>query len=366
MRLVLLLQLAAVEAARRQRRGSATSAGGDAPAEPASSSAEDSGDGGWSGAEDERLMEGSERCTIPRVDPALLSAAELADRFGPEGSKVPAIIVSGGAFPPHGDPSWANWSKASLLERSRGKRLHIGSSEQIGFSGVAVDAEPVEDLLERDEMDWVAFDREFLLKSSSTQFVPEPPDWLAAAVEGYEHILSLGGPGAGLTFHNHGALYSKYSSSLSLDARSSVLKAAAATDIIAFGAKRWFLHPPKWQAGPTWRSLASTRISSQDYLLNVHAHLPEEEAPLECMQRPGEVVYVPKGWQHATVNTKQTLGLLAQVSSGRLQKEREGVEKVAALRARRTELEQQGASPRLSAFRSAGSAPFPYREDAFL
>jgi len=224
MRLLLpMLLLAAVEAARRQRKGSATSAGGDAPAEP-TSSAEDSGDGGWSGAEDERLMEGSERCTIPRVDPALLSAAELADRFGPEGSKVPAIIVSGGAFPPHGDASWAaNWSKASLLERSRGKRLHIGSSEQIGFSGVAVEAEPVEDLLERDEMDWVAFDREFLLKSSSTQFVPEPPDWLAAAVEGYEHILSLGGPGAGLSFHNHGALYSKYSRSLSLDTRSSVL-----------------------------------------------------------------------------------------------------------------------------------------------
>ena len=102
----------------------------------------------------------------------------------------------------------------------------------------------------------------------------------------------------------------------------------------------------------------------------MHSHLPDEEAPLECMQRPGEVVFVPKGWQHATVNTKQTLGLLAQVSSGQLKKEREGVEKVAALRARRTELEQQGASMlalRLSAFRSAGSAPFPdRREDVFL
>ena len=76
------------------------------------------------------------------------------------------------------------------------------------------------------------------------------------------------------------------------------------------------------------------------------------------MQRPGEVVFVPKGWQHATVNTKQTLGLLAQVSSGQLQKEREGVEKVAALRTRRTELEQQGASLHLSAFRPAGSLRF--------
>ena len=79
------------------------------------------------------------------------------------------------------------------------------------------------------------------------------------------------------------------------------------------------------------------------------------------MQRPGEVVFVPKGWQHATVNTKQTLGLLAQVSSGQLQKEREGVEKVAALRARRTELEQQGASLRLSAF--APLAPLRFLTD---
>ena len=95
--------------------------------------------------------------------------------------------------------------------------------------------------------------------------LPEPPDWLAAAVEGYEHILSLGGPGAGLTFHNHGALYSKYSRSLSLDARSSVLPSSKRllpqTSSRSAPSAGSFTRPSGRRARPggTWHRRASRR-----------------------------------------------------------------------------------------------------------
>ena len=216
--------------------------------------------GGWSGKVGSGLE--TERCTIPRIDAAELAEGELRRRIGPE-AQMPAIIA--GAFSPAADPAWANWSKASLLRRSGEAVLRTGASEQIGFAGVAIAEQPVKELLgggKGEGETFLAFDREFL-DATGAEYAPEPPTWLAEAVPNRERLLSLGAAGAGLIYHTHGAAYI----------------------VVAFGAKRWFLQPPSWRIVSAWR-----KISSLQYARDIHPHLPEDQSPMECVQRPGEIV----------------------------------------------------------------------------
>jgi len=36
---------------------------------------------------------------------------------------------------------------------------------------------------------------------------------------------------------------------------------------------------------------------------------PRSERPLECFQDGGDLLVMPEGWGHATLNTKQSIGL---------------------------------------------------------
>ena len=228
--------------------------------------------GGWSSYVERELERGAEVCTIPRVNATAMSAAELRARFA-SGSAEPAVIVGG--FPAADDPVWQrNWSKSSRAVYKDLLELILQGGQELG---------PAE----------------------GAARMPAPPAWLRQAVPGGVHIIEHGqitepssrcfceGPSvcictgghSGVAYHAHGA----------------------AINVMAFGAKRWFLQPPGWSAGPTWRRLADPWLSTVEYLANVHPHLPPEEAPIECMQRPGEVVFVPAGWQHATVNSQETI-----------------------------------------------------------
>jgi len=56
-----------------------------------------------------------------------------------------------------------------------------------------------------------------------------------------------------------------------------------------------------------------------DWMREVYPGLQTGEAPLECIQKPGDVIYVPKYWYHATINlaesTAVTGGPPAQVAA---------------------------------------------------
>ena len=41
--------------------------------------------------------------------------------------------------------------------------------------------------------------------------------------------------------------------------------------------------------------------------------------PLECVQRPGEVFYVPTGWHHAVINLEHSVGLAVEVGDSGLE-----------------------------------------------
>ncbi|KAG7233727.1 hypothetical protein INR49_006648 [Caranx melampygus] len=86
--------------------------------------------------------------------------------------------------------------------------------------------------------------------------------------------FGIAGPGTGVPFHWHGPGYSE----------------------VVYGRKRWFLYPPDKE--PHFHPNRTTL----SWVTETYPHLPEDEAPLECTIRPGEVLYFPDHWWHATLN----------------------------------------------------------------
>ena len=205
--------------------------------------------GGWDRAVQRRLE--SRRCSIDRVNASALSTEQLRSRFSGERLREPAMIS--GAFP-FAPAEWgANWSTSSFLGRTL----------------IVPELAPLQALPEAQAK------------------IPPPPSWLAQAVPPAENILVRGAGGTGTLFHNHGA----------------------ALNVLAFGAKRWLLHAPGWEGRKSWRRITggARRITVVDFVEKVLPRLPEAELPLDCMQEQGDIMYVPSGWQHATLNTMETV-----------------------------------------------------------
>lgn len=95
-------------------------------------------------------------------------------------------------------------------------------------------------------------------------------------------FLSLGPSGSGVYFHLHGATL----------------------HMQLYGRKKWFIFPPKVFYGPTVGSL-------KFWAKNVKSQLPMP--PLELVQYPGEVFYLPAGWPHATLNIDDAVGFAVQI-----------------------------------------------------
>lgn len=50
-------------------------------------------------------------------------------------------------------------------------------------------------------------------------------------------------------------------------------------------------------------------MPSLQWFLEVYPMLAEDERPLEMVQHPGEVVYVPSGWWHIVLNLEETVSV---------------------------------------------------------
>ncbi|KAI9008603.1 hypothetical protein DFJ74DRAFT_363525 [Hyaloraphidium curvatum] len=71
------------------------------------------------------------------------------------------------------------------------------------------------------------------------------------------------------------------------------------------GRKRWALYPPGHPPPGVGVFFEEGRIeapSSLEWYLDVYPHLPPEALPIECVQMPGETIFVPAGWWHMILN----------------------------------------------------------------
>ncbi|EDV27990.1 uncharacterized protein TRIADDRAFT_20728, partial [Trichoplax adhaerens] len=106
-------------------------------------------------------------------------------------------------------------------------------------------------------------------------------------IPGFTSMLSFGiaGPGSGVPFHFHGPVFSE-----TLHGKKARLSSC-----------HWLLYPPnrKPQFDPNQTTLQW--LTCQYTKLNIN------EQPFECSVEPNEIIYVPSGWWHATINMKTTV-----------------------------------------------------------
>ena len=90
-----------------------------------------------------------------------------------------------------------------------------------------------------------------------------------------------------------------------------------ALNFLAWGQKRWFLLPPaaaRYSNIPAaeWVLQQLPRIGGDHFCQDGGALC---SAPLECTQNEGDLLYVPAGWAHATLNTEVAVGAALEFSS---------------------------------------------------
>ena len=121
----------------------------------------------------------------------------------------------------------------------------------------------------------------------------EPPPSVRLEPPGPEQpvIFAIGKTGSGIGLHAH------------QDAWNQVL----------FGAKRWALYPGSPGGVPPEAGYNPTE-PHLTWMKKVYPKVKDdpELQPLECVQREGDVLYVPEGWYHATVNLGDTAAISGQ------------------------------------------------------
>jgi histone arginine demethylase JMJD6 len=80
----------------------------------------------------------------------------------------------------------------------------------------------------------------------------------------------------------------------------------AAWNALLFGYKRWFLLPPFHFYGPTTIAMHEwAKVHRESFAADLH----------ECVQRPGEVLFVPQYWYHAVLNVSDCVGIAVELGS---------------------------------------------------
>lgn len=106
---------------------------------------------------------------------------------------------------------------------------------------------------------------------------------------------------------------------------------------VVFGAKSWYVYPPGFgvphHVSKAFSSLQSVKHWQTNIFTQYLQHLPKpmlfnrstlrmtknplatsDVQPLYCLQRAGEIVYLPDLWSHLTVNEGETIAYGGQIA----------------------------------------------------
>jgi hypothetical protein len=100
-------------------------------------------------------------------------------------------------------------------------------------------------------------------------------------------VLSIGTDGAGLPFHNHGDSWLA----------------------VVHGTKHWFLY----RESPPLTGASISLGGARHWAQKVLPTLMPEQKPLQCTQKAGELLFVPQGWAHATLNMGEAIAVGQQL-----------------------------------------------------
>lgn len=228
--------------------------------------------GGWSPKSEERLIDEGP-CNIDRLDKASLSHRQFIEHYAYSKPVILRGLTDNTKFQ-------LLCSKTNLRQEYGHRTVRLSTANTYSYRKVDVPFEEFIDLLLKPQSvdtlgsDTLYFfgDNNFTEWESLFNNYEAPPYLLPHTTGAYS--FGIAGPGTGVPFHWHGPGYSE----------------------VIHGRKRWFLYPPDQEPHfhPNYTTLS--------WLTNTYPNLPLEEAPLECTIRPGEVLYFPDHWWHATLN----------------------------------------------------------------
>ncbi|KAM9392727.1 jmjC domain-containing protein 8 isoform 1-T1 [Pholidichthys leucotaenia] len=233
---------------------------------------DDGGGGGWFSPLDFRL-EDEGRCNIDVIDGSFISHQQFFERYAYSKPVILRGLTDNAKFR-------QLCSKVRLLEEYGSHRVRLSTANTYSYRKVDVPFhEYVEELLKPQSIDTLGSDTLYFFGDNNfTEWwslfeqYQSPPYVLPHTSGAYS--FGIAGPGTGVPFHWHGPGYSE----------------------VIYGRKRWFLYPPDME--PHFHPNRTTL----SWVTETYPQLPEEEAPLECTIRPGEVLYFPDRWWHATLN----------------------------------------------------------------
>lgn len=235
---------------------------------------------------------GTNRCTIERVSVLDLSP----ERFEDEYRFKKSVLVT---FP-NGAADWtrpSEWSRQGLEKSYSHWGIHSGQSLEIVRKGgnayhVSTFKDYVETFLmvERADNDTsepkhYACDRQFFYNSRLGSGV-RVPQYFQINRTLDDSIFFLGPSLSGVVFHKHSDTWNG----------------------VVHGYKRWFLYPNA--ASPPGGVYHG--FSLLNWVKNVYPALTEEDRPQECVQYPGEILYLAEGTYHATLNLGDTVAVAIQ------------------------------------------------------
>ncbi|KAH7724535.1 Protein C27F2.9 [Aphelenchoides avenae] len=232
--------------------------------------------GGWQIPGEERYgIDGP--CTVPRVDGRILTQEEFQQRYA---YSTPVIIynVENSEFQ-------HKCRKEVMIDEWQDAPVVLNSANTYSYTRVSSTFHDyVNNLLKPQDPRTLGNETLYLFGDIDQEtWKPllssyKQPEW---KVPRHEPALSFGiaGAGTGVPFHFHGPGFAE----------------------VIHGSKRWFLQP--FEQRPQFDP---DRTTLQWYL-DEYPRLNETQRPMECLLRPGELIYFPDKWWHATLNSETSV-----------------------------------------------------------
>eukprot|EP00038_Savillea_parva_P025495 m.47944 g.47944 ORF g.47944 m.47944 type:complete len:351 (+) comp6942_c0_seq2:151-1203(+) len=176
--------------------------------------------------------------------------------------------------------------RTELLRRFGHKNVTLASANSHSYDKRSVLFETyVNSMLEPMDLSAVARDTFYLFGDNDYNDWVNFTDHYARPVWGYPDrdpffSFGVGGSGSGVPFHTHGAVFAE----------------------VLWGRKRWFA------TSPDNRPNFSPHNTSLDWVTNVLPHTDRSSIGLlDCTLGPGEILWLPAQWWHATLNIGDTV-----------------------------------------------------------
>ncbi|VDM45377.1 unnamed protein product [Toxocara canis] len=235
-------------------------------------------DGGWdTNAEDRVVVSG--HCDLERRNAEHLRQSEFESRYA---FSEPVLI-----FNLNNEVFRKKTAKQQMLQAWGDKPVTLNSANTYSYQRVpSTFADYVNRILKPQNVDALGNETLYLFGDIDQQLW-EPllkeyrlPGW---ELPGHRPALSFGiaGAGTGVPFHFHGPVFAEVT--------------------VIYGSKQWFLYP--YEDRPEFDPDKSTL----QWYLHEYPMLERIRRPLECLVMPGEAIYVPDKWWHATLNTQTSV-----------------------------------------------------------